>query len=171
MRNLTKCHELLNKLDKKLRESAIFKRAGVERSLDEILESDTGVFILKELKDDLKVEREHLWLELDLEWDQLIQVNVNETDPVKSCVRISRSIDQTRLDRLTCFSALKLSQPTVINNRQISFVFVNRLKQFCAKFLNLCTSTVINNTGLYEIRLDEEADFKSIRFSEKPESN
>lgn len=143
-------------------------RSGAKSStLDEILEADSGIFILKELKDDFKIERERLWYELDLEWDRLVKINVDEANPVLSSMRVSRSIDQARLDRLTRFSTLKLNQSILINSKQISFVFVNKLKQFCSQFLNLSIQTVINNPGLYELRYEEDANFKSICFVEK----
>ena len=140
-------------------------------NIEEILDAETGIFILKELKDDFKVERERLWYELDLEWDRLVKIQVDESNPVLSSLRISQSIDQTRLDRLTRFSTLKLSQSILINNKKISFVFLNKLKQFCTQFLSLSLQTVINNPGLYELKFDQDADYKSISFVEKTNSS
>lgn len=133
-------------------------------NLDEILDTDSGIFILKELKDTFKVERERLWYELDLEWERLVKIQVDESNPVMSSVRVSRTVDQSRLDKLTRFSPLKINHPILINNKQVSFVFFNKLKQFCAQFLNLSIHTVINNPTLYHLRFDEDAEYKSISF-------
>jgi capsid portal protein len=174
-RNFPNCHEILAKLSKIIKESNLFnKRPSNESSstpkqhqdeIKEILESDTGVFILKELKDDFKVERERLWYELDREWDTLVRVDINETNLVASSLKISKKIDQLKLDQLSQFSSLKLSQFN-FDNRQVSFVFYNKLKQFSAQFLQLCLQAVINNSQLFEIRIDEtDAEFHSIYFS------
>lgn len=136
-------------------------------NIDEVLDADSGIFIVKELKDSFKVERERLWYELDLEWERLVTIHVDETNPVKSSVRVSRAMDQSRLDKLTRFSPLKINQPILINNKQVSFVFFSKLKQFCSQFLNLCIQTVINNPSLYQLRFDEDADYKSISYVEK----
>lgn len=174
-RNFPNCYEILAKLSKIIKESNLFNKGPSNETsstpkqhqdeIKEILDSDTGVFILKELKDDFKVERERLWYELDREWDTLVRVDINETNLVASSLKISKKIDQLKLDQLSQFSSLKLSQFN-FDNKQVSFVFYNKLKQFSAQFLQLCLQAVINNSQLFEIRTDEtDAEFHSIYFS------
>lgn len=165
---------MLSKLDKTLRESALFngnRSVKEPATLEEILDSETGIFILKELKDEFKVERERLWYELDAEWDRMIRVEVDrQANPLAAKIMINRHCsDQSHFDKFNQFSTLKLSQPAPVNGRLISFVFLNKLKQFAAQFLNFCSLAVINNPDLFEIQVVDDAEYKTICFVQNPQ--
>lgn len=139
---------MLTKLSRTINESDLFsasrKNPVKKEDQREFIDNGNDIFILKELKEQFIVERERLWYELDQEWDNIVKIHVDEQEPIKSNVRMSRHIDQTRLNTLSKFSHLNNSQHK-LKSRSIAFAFFTKLKHLSAQFIRLCQLVVIGD--------------------------
>ncbi len=114
--------------------------------------------IVKELREDFVVQRERLWYELDIEFDNIITIYLNENDQEASKISISKKTNQQYLNEITLFSKFKENHQET--NSFNSFVFLSRMKQFCKKFLQLCQKYILNETHdmikFYECHVNED---------------
>ncbi|RNA25249.1 centromere kinetochore zw10 -like protein [Brachionus plicatilis] len=140
-KNYDSCFEILNRLNEFIKQSVLFGNPANNEEPHEIL-------IVNVLKEEFIVQRERLWFEIDLEWDRIIEIDSNH-------VRIERkSLCQNFMDKLSQFSGLKTS---ILGN--ISFVFSNRMKNFCRQFLSLIESTIVNSNTNYKVETKSDSDF------------
>ena len=105
------------------------------------------ILIVKELKEDLCVQRERLWYELDQEWDRFIRIELSSDD---ATIFVNKKVNQDILDRLSVFALhVKPIPPHFLltsADGPVSFVFATKLKQFSAKFLRICEKSLIQDS-------------------------
>ena len=98
------------------------------------------------MREDFIVHRERLWYELDIEFDDIIKIDLNENDQGSSKISISKNTTQQYLNEITLFSKFKEATNHQENNSFNSFVFFARMKQLCKKFLQICQKYILNET-------------------------
>jgi protein transport protein DSL1/ZW10 len=109
-------------------------------------ENSGYISIVKELRENFYMFREHLWYELDLLWDKLIQIQIldkkndkNSLPPICSYVSISNDLSQSLLDQLNIF----IDYRRQYMNDSSTFIFYGKMKQFSKKFLEFCLLNIV----------------------------
>lgn len=155
MKDYSKCNELFAKLANFKNTSNLPFIKSETNSLNLLIEDDTysdlnQIMVYNELKTEFTVQRERLWYELNIEWDKLLQIDL---DPGTNTLFIATSdnINQEYLDILTKFSKYKTNSTLT---GTLSFLFISKMKQFCKKFLDFCQSNIISNQCVEEDTLE-----------------
>ena len=136
------------------------------------VDGEAVISIVKELRDDLAVQKERLWHDLDNEWDKLLHIELNEDendgdhndDSAVSFVSVSSTVTARHLGELTQFAKHRCGSQ--------SFFFGVKMRQLAKKFMRLCERCIINARPRGELAdtVSEDADAARLYFKFVPKA-
>ena len=136
------------------------------------VDGEAAISIVKELRDDLAVQKERLWHDLDNEWDKLLHIELNEDendgdhndDSAVSFVSVSSTVTARHLGELTQFAKHRCGSQ--------SFFFGVKMRQLAKKFMRLCERCIINARPRGELAdtVSEDADAARLYFKFVPKA-